>query len=161
MFTVCLADRTLDALVTTCFIKFKLAISSYFILALPHVKILTFYCLFVFFPAAIFVVTFLLLGFNLSIALIVTFTVAVIIVDLLGLMYIWNISLNAVSLVNLVMVGCEYLRLRSFLGIALCILTVHNFMRLALAELIKNGGLLFMAGAHQRGRSSYSRTRVW
>ena len=54
--------------------------------------------------AAIFVVTFLLLGFNLIIALIVTFTVAVIIVDLLGLMYIWNISLNAVSLVNLVMV---------------------------------------------------------
>ena len=57
--------------------------------------------------AAIFVVTFLLLGFNLIIALIVTFTVAVIIVDLLGLMYIWNISLNAVSLVNLVMVCCN------------------------------------------------------
>ena len=57
--------------------------------------------------AAIFVVTFLLLGFNLIIALIVTFTVAVIIVDLLGLMYIWNISLNAVSLVNLVMVWCN------------------------------------------------------
>ena len=48
--------------------------------------------------------TFVLLGFNLSIALIVTFTVAIIIVDLLGLMYIWDISLNAVSLVNLVMV---------------------------------------------------------
>lgn len=57
-----------------------------------------------FFLAAIFVVTFLLLGFNLSIALIVTFTVAIIIVNLMGLMYIWNISLNAVSLVNLVMV---------------------------------------------------------
>ncbi|KAJ7371490.1 NPC intracellular cholesterol transporter 1 [Desmophyllum pertusum] len=53
--------------------------------------------------AAIFVVTFVLLGFNLSIALIVTFTVAIIIVNLLGLMYLWNISLNAVSLVNLVM----------------------------------------------------------
>ena len=59
---------------------------------------------FVFLSAAIFVVTFVLLGFNLSIALIVTFTVAIIIVDLLGLMYIWDISLNAVSLVNLVMV---------------------------------------------------------
>lgn len=54
--------------------------------------------------AAIFVVTFVLLGFSLSIAVIVTFTVSMIIVDLLGLMYIWNISLNAVSLVNLVMV---------------------------------------------------------
>ena len=54
--------------------------------------------------AAIFVVTFVLLGFSLSIAVIVTFTVSMIIVDLLGLMYIWNISLNAMSLVNLVMV---------------------------------------------------------
>lgn len=60
-----------------------------------------------FLSAAIFVVTFLLLGFNLSIALIVTFTVAVIIVNLLGLMYVWDISLNAVSLVNLVMVCCN------------------------------------------------------
>ena len=60
------------------------------------------FCLFV--SAAIFVVTFLLLGFNLSIALIVTFTVSLIIVNLLGLMFVWNISLNAVSLVNLVMV---------------------------------------------------------
>ena len=50
-------------------------------------------------------VTFLLLGFNISIALIVTFTVALIIVNLLGLMYIWDISLNAISLVNLVMVS--------------------------------------------------------
>ena len=53
---------------------------------------------------AIFLVTFVLLGFNLSIALIVTFTVSIIIVNLLGLMYIWNVTLNAVSLVNLVMV---------------------------------------------------------
>lgn len=53
--------------------------------------------------AAIFVVTFLLLGFNLSIAIIVTFTVSLIVVNLMGLMYVWNISLNAVSLVNLVM----------------------------------------------------------
>ncbi|XP_068736144.1 NPC intracellular cholesterol transporter 1-like isoform X1 [Montipora capricornis] len=52
---------------------------------------------------AIFVVTFLLLGFNFSIALIVTFTVSLIVVDLIGLMFVWNISLNAVSLVNLVM----------------------------------------------------------
>ncbi|XP_048590646.1 NPC intracellular cholesterol transporter 1 isoform X2 [Nematostella vectensis] len=53
--------------------------------------------------AAVFVVTFLLMGFNLSIALIVTFTVAMIITNLLGLMYLWSISLNAISIVNLVM----------------------------------------------------------
>lgn len=58
----------------------------------------------IFVPGAIFLVTFVLLGFNLSIALIVTFTVSIIIVNLLGLMYVWNITLNAVSLVNLVMV---------------------------------------------------------
>lgn len=48
-------------------------------------------------------VTFLLMGFNLSIAAIVTFTVAMIVTNLLGLMYLWDISLNAISLVNLVM----------------------------------------------------------
>lgn len=58
----------------------------------------------IFVSGAIFLVTFVLLGFNLSIALIVTFTVSIIIVNLLGLMYVWNITLNAVSLVNLVMV---------------------------------------------------------
>jgi len=53
--------------------------------------------------AAVFVVTFLLMGFNFSIATIVTFTVAMIITNLTGLMYIWDINLNAISLVNLVM----------------------------------------------------------
>ena len=52
-------------------------------------------------------VTFFLLGFNVGIALIVTFTVALIVTDLLGLMYFWSISLNAVSLVNLVMVSTK------------------------------------------------------
>merc|ERR1711915_15881 len=51
----------------------------------------------------IFVVTFLLLGFNFGIAIIVTITVSMIVVSLCGMMYYWNITLNAVSLVNLVM----------------------------------------------------------
>ncbi|XP_065063521.1 NPC intracellular cholesterol transporter 1-like isoform X2 [Rhopilema esculentum] len=53
--------------------------------------------------SAIFVVTFILLGFNLGIAVIMTVVVAMIVVNLLGLMSIWGISLNAVSLVNLIM----------------------------------------------------------
>eukprot|EP00112_Aurelia_sp_Birch-Aquarium-sp1_P006727 Seg1737.3 transcript_id=Seg1737.3/GoldUCD/mRNA.D3Y31 product="NPC intracellular cholesterol transporter 1" protein_id=Seg1737.3/GoldUCD/D3Y31 len=53
--------------------------------------------------AAIFGVTFVLLGFNFGIALIMTFVVAMIVVDMFGLMYVWGISLNAVSLVNLIM----------------------------------------------------------
>lgn len=51
----------------------------------------------------VFVVTFLLMGFNFGLAFCIIFTVAMIIVDLMGLMYLWDINLNAVSLVNLVM----------------------------------------------------------
>lgn len=56
------------------------------------------YCL-----TAIFVVTFLFMGFNLGIAFCVCLTIVMIIIDLMGLMYLWDISLNAVSLVNLLM----------------------------------------------------------
>lgn len=54
--------------------------------------------------AVIFVVTFLLTGFSLFSAAIVLLTVLLTIINLGGLMYWWNISLNAVSLVNLVVV---------------------------------------------------------
>lgn len=52
---------------------------------------------------AILVVTFVLLGFDLYSAVMVFITICMIITDLLGLMYLWDISLNAVSLVNLIM----------------------------------------------------------
>ncbi|XP_022105812.1 Niemann-Pick C1 protein-like [Acanthaster planci] len=52
---------------------------------------------------AIFVITFVLLGFDLFSAFIVALTIAMITIDLLGLMVLWNIDLNAVSLVNLIM----------------------------------------------------------
>ncbi|EFN76025.1 Niemann-Pick C1 protein [Harpegnathos saltator] len=53
--------------------------------------------------AVIFVVTLILTGFSLFSAFVVVLTVLMIVVNLGGLMYWWNISLNAVSLVNLVM----------------------------------------------------------
>lgn len=53
----------------------------------------------------IFIVTLLLTGISLFSAIIVVVTVLMIIIDLGGLMYWWNIQLNAVSLVNLVMVS--------------------------------------------------------
>ncbi|XP_067952153.1 NPC intracellular cholesterol transporter 1-like [Watersipora subatra] len=53
--------------------------------------------------AAVFVVTFLLLGLDLWSACIAVVTIALIVNSMFGLMYLWNISLNAVSLVNLVM----------------------------------------------------------
>ena len=59
----------------------------------------------------VFVMSFLLMGFNLISALIVTATVALIIVDMLGMMAWVDITLNAVSLVNLVMVGSIHVSL--------------------------------------------------
>ncbi|XP_071038011.1 NPC intracellular cholesterol transporter 1 isoform X2 [Parasteatoda tepidariorum] len=52
--------------------------------------------------AAIFVATFLLLGLDFHSAAIVTVAVVTIVLNIMGLMYFWDISLNAVSLVNLV-----------------------------------------------------------
>lgn len=54
--------------------------------------------------ASIFVVTTVLLGFELWSAAIVSITIAMILVNMFGVMWLWDISLNAVSLVNLVMV---------------------------------------------------------
>uniref|UniRef100_A0A7N8XLV8 Niemann-Pick disease, type C1 n=1 Tax=Mastacembelus armatus TaxID=205130 RepID=A0A7N8XLV8_9TELE len=53
--------------------------------------------------AAIFVVTTVLLGFELWSAVIVSITIAMIVINMFGVMWLWDISLNAVSLVNLVM----------------------------------------------------------
>lgn len=51
--------------------------------------------------AAIFVVTFLLMGLDIFSSIVVLVTITMILVNLGGLMYWWNIELNAVSLVNL------------------------------------------------------------
>lgn len=53
---------------------------------------------------AIFVVTFLLMGLDIFSSLVVLITITMIVVNIGGLMYWWHITLNAVSLVNLVMV---------------------------------------------------------
>ncbi|KAJ0174474.1 hypothetical protein K1T71_009582 [Dendrolimus kikuchii] len=68
---------------------------------------------------SIFIVTFLLMGFDLFSALVVVITITMIVVNLGGLMYWWGISLNAVSLVNLVMaVG---------IAVEFCSHLVHSF----------------------------------
>ena len=54
---------------------------------------------------AIFVVTFILLGFDLWSSIIIVLTILMILVSMLGMMYLWDVTLNAVSLVNLVMVS--------------------------------------------------------
>lgn len=54
---------------------------------------------------AIFVVTFLLMGLDIFSSIVVVITITMIVVNIGGLMYWWHITLNAVSLVNLVMVS--------------------------------------------------------
>nr|CAB3264418.1 Niemann-Pick C1 protein [Phallusia mammillata] len=53
--------------------------------------------------AAVFLVVFLLLGCDLISALLVVVTIVMIVLDMFGIMFLWHIPLNAVSLVNLVM----------------------------------------------------------
>uniref|UniRef100_A0A6P7FAH1 NPC intracellular cholesterol transporter 1 homolog 1b-like n=1 Tax=Diabrotica virgifera virgifera TaxID=50390 RepID=A0A6P7FAH1_DIAVI len=68
---------------------------------------------------AIFVVTFFLMGFDIFSSIVVIITITMILVNLGGLMYWWHITLNAVSLVNLVMaVG---------ISVEFCSHLVHSF----------------------------------
>ncbi len=52
--------------------------------------------------AAIFVVMLVLTGLDLASTLIMTLVITMVLVDMLGLMYLWDIQLNGVSLINLV-----------------------------------------------------------
>lgn len=55
--------------------------------------------------ASIGVVSLLLLGLDFYTTFIILLTISMIIVSLLCMMYLWNISLNALSVVNLVVVS--------------------------------------------------------
>uniref|UniRef100_A0A182W4Q6 SSD domain-containing protein n=1 Tax=Anopheles minimus TaxID=112268 RepID=A0A182W4Q6_9DIPT len=62
--------------------------------------------------AAVFVVTFLVTGLDILSALVVILMVFLIVLNMMGLMWLWNITLNAISLVNLVMsvgIGVEFI----------------------------------------------------
>lgn len=68
---------------------------------------------------AILIVTFLLMGLDFFSSLVVFITITMILVNLGGLMYWWHITLNAVSLVNLVMaIG---------ISVEFCSHLVHSF----------------------------------
>ncbi|XP_043485324.1 NPC intracellular cholesterol transporter 1 isoform X2 [Leptopilina heterotoma] len=68
---------------------------------------------------AIFIVTFLLMGLDIFSSIVVIVTITMIVVNIGGLMYWWHITLNAVSLVNLVMaVG---------IAVEFCSHLVHSF----------------------------------
>ncbi|CAD6208835.1 GSCOCG00010663001-RA-CDS [Cotesia congregata] len=68
---------------------------------------------------AIFIVTFFLMGLDIFSSIVVIITITMILVNIGGLMYWWHITLNAVSLVNLVMaVG---------ISVEFCSHLVHSF----------------------------------
>jgi Niemann-Pick C1 protein len=68
---------------------------------------------------SIFIVTFLLMGFDIHSSIVVVITITMIVINIGGLMFYWNISLNAISLVNLVMaVG---------ISVEFCSHLVHSF----------------------------------
>lgn len=57
----------------------------------------------------IFIIVLLMMGLDILSALNVVFTISLIVLNMFGVMYLWSIPLNAVSLVNLVMVSSSAL----------------------------------------------------
>ncbi len=54
--------------------------------------------------AAVFLVTFILLGFDIHTSSLILLCIFMITIDMFGVMYLWHIELNAISVVNIVMV---------------------------------------------------------
>lgn len=65
--------------------------------------------------AAIFIVTLLVTGLDIISSTLVLFMVTLILFDMLGIMWLWNITLNAVSLVNLVVVRYKSLNVHYYI----------------------------------------------
>ncbi len=57
--------------------------------------------------SAVFLVTCVLLGFDFHTSFLIILCVFMIITDMFGVMFLWHIELNAISVVNIIMVGFE------------------------------------------------------
>ncbi|XP_066143924.1 NPC intracellular cholesterol transporter 1 homolog 1b-like [Euwallacea fornicatus] len=69
----------------------------------------------------VFVVTFVLTGLDLFASSVIIVTVTMIVIHMMGMMYLWNISLNAISMVNLILsVG---------IAVEFCGHLVHSYVR--------------------------------
>jgi len=93
--------------------------------------------------AAIYIISCVLLGFDFYAAFLIALTILFIIIDMFGLMYLWDIPLNAVSVVNLVMtvgIGVEFC---SHLVRAFTLSTEKNNVERALDSLIHMGSSVF------------------
>lgn len=97
--------------------------------------------------AAVFVVTLVLGGFDLKTATLTIFIIVLIIVNLLGLMYWWNVTLNAISLVNLVMASGISVEFTSHILRAYAISSKDSAVDRAYETLVELGNTLF-SGIH-------------
>lgn len=92
---------------------------------------------------AIFIATFILMGFDIHSSTVVIITISMIVIDLGGLMYFWDISLNAVSLVNLVMAVGISVEFCSHLVHTFSVSTETSRERRAADSVIKMGSSIF------------------
>jgi Niemann-Pick C1 protein len=113
--------------------------------------------------SAVGIMTFFMLGCDIAAALIVLMTLCMLLIDMFGVMYLWDISLNAVSLVNLVMsigIGVEFCahivrqfcisKKRTRVERGVDALSEMGSSVLSGITLTKFGGIVILAFAHSR-----------
>jgi len=92
---------------------------------------------------AIFLATFFLMGLDIFSSVVVLITITMIVVNLGGLMYWWHITLNAVSLVNLVMAVGISVEFCSHLVHSFSVSVKHSRLERAADALSKMGSSIF------------------
>jgi Niemann-Pick C1 protein len=96
---------------------------------------------------SVFAVTFVLGGFDLKTAVVTIFIIILIVVNLLGLMFWWNVTLNAISLVNLVMASGISVEFTSHILRAYAVSAKETKIERAYESVIELGNVLF-SGIH-------------
>ena len=96
---------------------------------------------------SVFVVTFVLGGFDLKTAIMTIFLIILIIANLLGLMYWWNVTLNAISLVNLVMASGISVEFTSHILRSFAVSEKPTKIERAKESVVELGNILF-SGIH-------------
>ena len=96
---------------------------------------------------SVFAVTFILGGFDLKTSVVTIFLIILIIVNLLGLMYWWDVTLNAISLVNLVMASGISVEFTSHILRAYAVSDKPSRIERARESVIELGNILF-SGIH-------------
>ncbi len=114
---------------------------------------------------AIFGVTFVLMGFDVASSCVILLVITMILVNMLGLMFWWDIQLNAISLVNLVMAVGISVEFCSHLTRAFSICVAENKVARARTTLVTMGSSVSweskdLEKKERRGRAYASITNV-